>query len=44
MTGYVQWRPSREFKVGDVVLSGGLLWRLEAAGQWRIIDDRGGAG
>ena len=37
MTGYVQWAASQEFRVGDVVLNGGLLWRLVAAGQWRII-------
>ena len=39
MTGYVQWAPSQEFKPQDVVLNGGLLWRLDDAGAWRIMDD-----
>ena len=38
MTGYVQWAPSQEFKPQDVVLNGGLLWRMDDAGVWRIID------
>ena len=39
MTGYIQWPVSQAFGPQDVVLNGGLLWRLDAAGTWRIIDD-----
>ena len=39
MTGYVQWPSSREFKAGDVALNGGLVWQLDDASKWRIIDD-----
>ena len=40
VTGYIQWPASRKFKPQDVVLNGGLFWRLDDDGQWRIIDDR----
>ena len=38
MTGYIQWPALREFKPQDVVLNGGLFWRLDGAGKWRIVD------
>ena len=39
MTGYIQWPTSQEFKPQDVVLNGGLFWRMDDAGDWRIIDE-----
>ena len=39
MTGYIKWPDSQEFKPQDVVLNGGLFWRLDDDWQFRIIDD-----
>ena len=39
MTGYIQWPIGHEFKQGDVVLNGGLLWFLDDDGKFRILDN-----
>ena len=39
MSGYVQWPAGHEFKQGDVALNGGMFWRMDDAGSWRISDD-----
>ena len=39
MTGYIQWPDLQKFKPRDVVLNGGLWWRMDDAGGWHISDD-----
>ena len=39
MTGYISWLDSHEFKPQDVVVNGGLFWQMDAAENWRIIDE-----
>ena len=39
MTGYIQWPTEQEFQPGDVVLNGGMFWRLGKDERFRILED-----